>query len=188
MRGKQVFQSLVVPPCRCWCHYSHTAKPNKVVIRLLTEASLQRAVFEKPFWYYWFWLASDPSGWEQSSEQQTGRPRVNFCTEVGEGWFGSFPSSIFFSFFLFFVMQPASAWVSSAVGMKWFTDKNWWSKTDEPPKKCSVCHFKLVCISKKPRLHGLDTFTLLHLCFWGALDTPSLCSGVCAVIASEQQR
>lgn len=101
MRGRQVFQFLVVAPCRRWCHCSHTAKPNKVVIRLLSEAPLQKAVFEKPFWYYWFWLSSDPSGWEESCEQQTGRPHVNIRTEVGEGWFGSFPPPVFFLFFFF---------------------------------------------------------------------------------------
>lgn len=53
-------------------------------------------------WCYWFWLDSDPSGWEESCEQQTGRPHANICTEVGEGWFGSFPPSIVFILFFFF--------------------------------------------------------------------------------------
>lgn len=40
---------------------------------------------------------------------------MNIRTEVGEGWFGSFPPSVFFFIFL---MQLASNRVLSAVGME----------------------------------------------------------------------
>lgn len=155
IRGQQVFQALVVPPRRRWWHCSHKAKPYKVVIRLLTEARLQKAAFEKPFWYYWSWLASDSSRWEENYEQQTGRPRVNFPTEVGEGWFGSFPTSVFFFY------APSERPVLMAVEMKWLKDKNCSSTTVKLLDKCAICHFRPECFSK----HGLHTSFHRHLYF-----------------------
>lgn len=99
MRGRQVFQFLVVAPCRRWCHCSHTAKPNKVVIRLLSEAPLQKAVFEKPFWYYWFWLSSVPVGGRRVVSNKQGGLMWISALKLGKDGLDLFLLQFFFVFF-----------------------------------------------------------------------------------------